>query len=132
MTVPISGQARNASVSSLQYQRAFHVHEFDVCGARMLHVPKALKSVAVVSFKKLCAEARGASDYLAIARRLHTVIMVGIPVLGPNNRNEAARFVTLIDALYEYNVKFLHSADAAPDALYAEGDGRFKSALYRA
>lgn len=100
--------------------------EMDVGGGRMLHVPKALKGVAVFSFKRLCAEARGASDYLAIARRFHTVIMVGIPVLGPHNRNEAARFVTLIDALYEYRVKFLASADAEPDHLYPQGDGRFE------
>ena len=100
--------------------------EMDVGGGRMLHVPKALKGVAVFSFKRLCAEARGAADYLAIARRFHTVIMVGIPVLGPHNRNEAARFVTLIDALYEYRVKFLASADAEPDHLYPTGDGRFE------
>jgi cell division protein ZapE len=100
--------------------------EIDVGGGRMLHVPKALKGVAVFSFKRLCAEARGAADYLTIARRFHTVIMVGIPVLGPENRNEAARFVTLIDALYEYGVKFLASADALPDALYPQGDGRFE------
>lgn len=100
--------------------------ELDVGGGRMLHVPKALKGVAVFSFKRLCAEARGAADYLAIARRFHSVIIVGIPVLGPQNRNEAARFVTLIDALYEYKVKLLASADATPDALYPEGDGRFE------
>jgi cell division protein ZapE len=100
--------------------------ELDVGGGRMLHVPKALKGVAVFSFKRLCAEARGAPDYLAIARRFHTVIMVGIPVLGAQNRNEAARFVTLIDALYEYKVKLLASADATPDALYPEGDGKFE------
>ncbi|MGL5837817.1 MAG: cell division protein ZapE [Sphingorhabdus sp.] len=100
--------------------------ELDVGGGRMLHVPKALKGVAVFSFKRLCAEARGAADYLAIARRFHTVIIVGIPILGPHNRNEAARFVTLIDALYEYRVKLLAAADAAPDALYPEGDGRFE------
>ena len=100
--------------------------ELDVGGGRMLHVPKALKGVAVFSFKRLCAEARGAADYLAIARRFHTVIMVGIPVLGPHNRNEAARFVTLVDALYQYRVKFLASADAEPDRLYTQGDGRFE------
>jgi cell division protein ZapE len=100
--------------------------EIDVGGGRMLHVPKALKGVAVFSFKRLCAEARGAADYLAIARRFHTVIIVGIPVLGPQNRNEAARFVTLIDALYEYRVKLLAAADAQPDALYPEGDGKFE------
>ena len=93
---------------------------------RTLHVPKALKGVAVFSFKRLCGEARGSADYLAIARRYHTVILVGVPVLGPENRNEAARFVSLIDALYENKVKLLAAADAAPDALYAAGDGRFE------
>lgn len=100
--------------------------DIDAGGGRILHVPKALKGVAVFSFKKLCGDARGASDYLAIARRFHTVILVGIPKLGPENRNEAARFVTLIDALYEYKVKLLAGADAMPDHLYEEGDGRFE------
>lgn len=100
--------------------------ELAVPGGRTLHVPKALKGVAVFSFKRLCAEARGASDYLAIARRYHTVILVGIPKLGPENRNEAARFVTLIDALYEQRVKLLAAADAEPGELYETGDGRFE------
>ncbi|MCB2014005.1 MAG: cell division protein ZapE [Sphingobium sp.] len=100
--------------------------EIAVQGGRTLHVPKSLKGVAVFSFKRLCAQARGATDYLAIARHYHTVILVGIPVLGPENRNEAARFVTLVDALYEYKVKLLASADAEPDALYPVGDGAFE------
>jgi cell division protein ZapE len=100
--------------------------EIDLGGGRNLHVPKSLKGVAVFSFKRLCGEARGAADYLAVARRYHSVVIVGIPVLGPHNRNEAARFVTLIDALYEYKVKLLASADAAPDALYPAGDGKFE------
>jgi cell division protein ZapE len=98
----------------------------DLGGGRTLNVPKSLKGVAVFSFKRLCGEARGAADYLAIARRYHTVFMVGIPKLGPENRNEAARFVTFIDALYEYNVKLIATADAAPENLYAQGDGRFE------
>ena len=93
---------------------------------RTLPVPRALKGVAVFSFKRLCGEARGAADYLAIARRYHTVILVGIPVLGPDNRNEAARFVALIDALYEHKVKLLAAADAQPDDLYRAGDGMFE------
>ncbi len=100
--------------------------EIDLGGGRMLHVPKSLKGVAVFSFKRLCAEARGASDYLSIARRYHTVFVVGIPRLGPENRNEAARFVTLIDALYEHKVKLIATADAEPAQLYEEGDGRFE------
>ncbi|GAA3251939.1 hypothetical protein GCM10020258_08190 [Sphingomonas yabuuchiae] len=52
--------------------------------------------------------------------------MVGIPKLGPENRNEAARFVQLIDALYEHKVKLLAAADAQPAELYETGDGRFE------
>jgi cell division protein ZapE len=100
--------------------------EIDLGGGRMLHVPKSLKGVAVFSFKRLCAEARGASDFLAIARRYHSVIIVGIPKLGPEKRNEAARFVTLIDALYEHKVKLIATADAEPAVLYEKGDGRFE------
>lgn len=101
-------------------------NDLDLGGGRKLHVPKSLKGVAVFSFKRLCAEARGASDYLAIARNYHTVFIVGIPQLGPENRNEAARFVTLIDALYEHKVKLIASADAEPANLYQSGDGRFE------
>ncbi|MDF7777688.1 cell division protein ZapE [Sphingomonas sp. AOB5] len=100
--------------------------DIPVQGGRELHVPKCLKGVAVFSFKRLCGEARGAADYLAIARRFHTVLIVGIPRLGAENRNEAARFVTLIDALYEHKVKLLAAADAEPEHLYEEGDGRFE------
>ena len=107
---------------------ALHVPsaDIDLGGGRMLHVPKSLKGVAVFSFKRLCGEARGASDYLAVARRYHTVILVGIPKLGPENRNEAARFVTLIDALYEHKVNLIATADAEPAHLYENGDGRFE------
>ena len=105
-----------------------HVPSADIAvhGGRTLHVPKSLKGVAVFSFKRLCAEARGAADYLAIARNYHTVIIVGIPLLGPENRNEASRFKVLIDALYEHKVKLLASAAAEPATLYPHGDGAFE------
>jgi cell division protein ZapE len=100
--------------------------DIDVGGGRTLHVPKSLKGVAVFSFKRLCGEPRGAADYLAIARRYHTVIIVGIPIMGPEMRNEASRFVTLVDELYEHKVKLLASADAEPSGLYPAGDGSFE------
>ncbi len=100
--------------------------ELEVGGKRTLHVPKSLKGVAVFSFRKLCADARGAPDYLAIARNYHTIILVGIPCMGPENRNEAARFVTLIDALYEHKVKLFATAAALPQELYRAGDGAFE------
>lgn len=97
--------------------------ELDVGGGRLLHVPKSLKGVGVFSFKKLCGEARGAADYLAIARHFHTVIVVAIPRLGAEWRNETARFITLIDALYEHKVKLIATADAEPSDLY-DGSGK--------
>ena len=100
--------------------------ELEVSGGRTLHVPKSLKGVAVFSFKRLCGQPRGAADYLAIAQRFHTVIIVGIPVMGPQMRNEAARFTTLIDALYEHRVKLLSAADAEPPGLFTRGDGSFE------
>jgi cell division protein ZapE len=131
---PATAQVREAFFRLTDYNPDDAVHvpsaELDV-GGRVLHVPKSLKGVAAFSFKRLCGEARGASDYLAIARAYHTVILVGIPRLGPDNRNEAARFVTLIDALYEHKVKLLVTAAAAPEDLYDAGargneSGRFE------
>ncbi|HEY0116445.1 MAG TPA: cell division protein ZapE [Allosphingosinicella sp.] len=115
-------------LTDFSVEDAAHVPAYDLAvpGGRILHVPKSLKGVAVFSFKRLCGEARGASDYLTIARNFHTMILVGIPRLGPENRNEAARFVTLIDALYEHKVKLLAAADAQPRSLYTQGDGAFE------
>ncbi len=95
-------------------------------GGRSIHVPKSLKGVAVFSFKRLCGRPLGAADYLAIAQNYHTVILVGIPQMGRDERNEAARFVTLIDALYENRVKLFATAAAEPEDLYISGDGSFE------
>ena len=70
----------------------------------------------------------GAADYLAIAQAYHTVIVVGIPVMGRENRDQAIRFTKLIDALYENNVKLFAAAAAEPEDLYPEGDGSFEFA----
>jgi cell division protein ZapE len=125
-----TAQVREAFFRLTDYSPEDYEHvpsvELNVGGGRILPVPKMLKGVAVFSFRKLCAEARGAADYLAVARTYHTVILVGIPRMGPDNRNEAARFVTLIDALYEHKVKLLVTADAEPEGLYEAGDGRFE------
>jgi len=77
-------------------------------------------------FAELCETALGPADYLSIARRMDMVILTDIPKLGPEKRNEAKRFVTLIDALYEHKVKLICTAEVAPEALYAEGDGAFE------
>lgn len=93
---------------------------------RTLFVPKAARGVAVFSFKRLCANPLGSADYLAIARTYHTVIMVAIPQFNEQNNDEAKRFVTFIDALYEHGVKFLCSAATPPQSLYLGGDVGFE------
>jgi cell division protein ZapE len=127
-----TAQVREAFYRLTDYppEDAAHVPSAELAlgGGRMLHVPKSLKGVAVFSFRRLCGEPRGAADYLAIARTYHTVIVVGIPVMGPDSRNEAMRFVTLIDALYENKVKLFATAAAEPEDLYPAGDGSFEFA----
>ncbi len=127
---PATEQTREAFYRLTDYppEDADHVPstDLDLGGGRKLHVPKSLKGVGVFSFKRLCGEPRGAADYLAIARTYHTVIIVGIPKMGPDMRNEAARFVTLIDALYENKVKLIAAAGAEPEDLYQAGNGRFE------
>jgi cell division protein ZapE len=90
---------------------------------RRLEVPLAARGVARFSFGALCGAALGAADYLEVARRFHTVVLAGVPRMGTESRNEARRFITLIDTLYEHRVKLIVSAAAAPDALYPAGDG---------
>ena len=93
---------------------------------RKLHVPRAARGVAWFSFADLCEKPLGPADFLAIARDFHTVLISGIPRLRPEQRNEARRFVTLIDALYEHRVNLVCSAEAEPAALYPEGEGAFQ------
>lgn len=95
-------------------------------GGRSLHVPKSLKGVAVFSWKKLIAAPTGAADYLAIAQAYHTVFLVGVPVMDEGLRNEAARFVAFIDALYDWRVKLVIAVDAPPEGLFTGTSGRFE------
>jgi cell division protein ZapE len=90
---------------------------------RPLVVPQAAKGVARFAFADLCARALGAADYIAIATHFHTVIIAGIPRMTPEQRNEARRFMTLIDALYEHKTNLICTAADAPDRLYVAGDG---------
>ncbi len=92
-----------------------------VMGRRSV-VPAAAEGVARFDFATLCGTALGPGDYLALATHYHTLILDDVPRLSPDNFDEARRFITLIDTLYDHRVKLLASADALPDQLYARGE----------
>lgn len=89
-----------------------------------LKLPQVAGGVARASFHDLCAQAYGASDYIALARRFHTLVLDDVPALDFSRRNEAKRFIILIDTLYEHQVKLVISAMAQPDKLYLAESGR--------
>lgn len=93
---------------------------------RKLPVEREAAGVARFTFNELCARPLWAEDYRAIAAMFHTILLEHVPILSPAKRNEAARFVTLIDTLYEAKVKLIATAEAEPEALYPEGDGSFE------
>lgn len=91
---------------------------------RSVAVPQARGSVARFDFADLCARPLGANDFLALARTYRSVIVDDIPVLTAAQRNEAKRFIVLVDALYEARAKLFASAAAEPAALFEATDGR--------
>lgn len=93
---------------------------------RTIPVPLAAAGVARFAFSDLCGRPLGASDYLELASLYHTLILSGIPILGRENKDEARRFVTLVDALYEHKVTLICSAAALPEELYPAGIGAFE------
>ncbi|CDX22720.1 conserved hypothetical protein [Mesorhizobium plurifarium] len=90
---------------------------------RQLVVPRAAGDAARFSFADLCEKPLGARDYLAIADRFSTVFMDHVPVLGEGKRNEAKRFILLIDTLYDHRMRLVMSAAAPPQELYTAKRG---------
>ncbi|WP_298438076.1 cell division protein ZapE [uncultured Jannaschia sp.] len=84
---------------------------------RELRLDDFASGVARASFAELCGRPLGAADYLALARAVRVLILTDVPVLDRAHGNEARRFVTLIDALYEAGVRLIVSAEAEPEAL---------------
>jgi cell division protein ZapE len=93
-----------------------------------LVLPAFRGGVARAGFDDLCGRPLGPADYLALAEEVEVLILSDIPVLSRAQSNEAKRFVTLVDALYEARVRLVASAEAPPDALYPDGPGAFEFA----
>jgi cell division protein ZapE len=93
---------------------------------RQISLSAVHKNVALLSFAELCVQPLGSADYLTIANQFNTLIITDIPKLTADKRNEAKRFVTLIDTLYEHKIQLICTAAVPAHALYTEGDGAFE------
>ena len=93
---------------------------------RTVRLPRTVGRQLRAAFAELCEQPLAAPDYLAVAERFDTVFLERVPELTPARRNEARRFVTLIDALYEARTRLVVLAAAEPEALYPAGDGAFE------
>lgn len=97
-----------------------------IVNKREVVLPAYRNGIARARFWDLCGTMLGPGDYLAIADAVKVLLLEDIPQLGRSNFNEAKRFVTLIDALYEAKVRLVASAAAEPEQLYVEGEGHFE------
>lgn len=93
---------------------------------RELVLENTAAGTARTTFQRLCGNPLGPADYLKLAHSFQTLILENVPVMDRSMRNEAKRFVTLVDALYETKTKLVMSAAGEPQALYQKGDGAFE------
>ena len=121
--VPADGRAEaalDAAFAALTGQERGTPIELPLLG-RAIEVPEAARGVARFDFNQLCGKPLGPADYLAIAQAFHSLVVDGIPRLGPENFDKARRFITCVDTLYEHRCKLVASAASSPDQLYERG-----------
>jgi cell division protein ZapE len=95
---------------------------------RILRLDKYADGVAWLTFAELCMRPLGSGDYLELCKYCHTILLQGVPKLTREDRNEAKRFVTLIDALYDCRVNVIITAETDTQRIYEAGDGNFEFA----
>ncbi len=93
---------------------------------RSITIDQTTDTIARMSFAQLCERPHGAEDYLALAERYKWIFIENIPRLGYDRRNEAKRFMILIDALYEAKCKVIFTAQSAPEKLYTGDDHAYE------
>ncbi|UOM33436.1 cell division protein ZapE [Acuticoccus sp. I52.16.1] len=96
--------------------------------SRSLDVPRAAGGLARFGFSELVEQPRSANDFIALAKRFHTIFLEDIPVLTPDRRETTRRFINLVDVLYDQKVRLVATAAAEPDALFDPGEngGRYE------
>jgi cell division protein ZapE len=98
---------------------------------RRIAVPESVDGVARFRFDDLCEAPLGAADFLRLAGAFHTVIVDDVPIIAPERREVARRFVNLVDTFYDQGVRIIVSAAAEPADLYAATEGDISLAFRR-
>jgi cell division protein ZapE len=100
-----------------------HQAESDAFSINGRTIPVRRQGADVIwfDFEALCGGARSASDYIEIAREFHTVLLSGVPILGPKHEAAARRFLHLVDEFYDQRVKLILSSAVPVDRLYSGG-----------
>ena len=93
---------------------------------REVHLPRYWAGMARAEFWDLCGQPLGPADYLALVGAVKLLVLENVPRLDSSKFNEAKRFVTLIDSLYEARTRLIMSAEEEPERLYLEGAGSFE------
>ncbi|KAF5579709.1 ATPase family [Fusarium subglutinans] len=84
---------------------------------RQVHTPRHYNGYVLWDFESL-VETFGPADYITMASTYHTFIIDNVPILTHAKKNEARRFITLLDALYEARCKLIIRAENPPDTLF--------------
>ena len=94
--------------------------------SRSISITQFVNGVGRMDFEDLCEKPLGPADFLAIANSLRVLIIDNIPKLSRAKNNQAKRFVTLIDVLYEQKVILIASAETIPEKIFESGEGSFE------
>jgi len=89
---------------------------------RSLHIPWSTDTACKFSFSQLCDESLGPADYLTLASTFPTIAITSIPILKLSAKNQARRFISLIDALYECRCRVVCLAETQPAELFFPDD----------
>ncbi|WP_102959307.1 cell division protein ZapE [Mangrovicella endophytica] len=119
---PETAQQMDEVWSALLSGAREHAAALSVKG-RTVSVPRSGNGAARFTFDDLLRRPLGAQDFLALAKRFHTIVIENVPVMMEAERNEAKRFITLIDALYDAGRRVVISAAAPAQEIYAGRNG---------
>lgn len=116
-----SNQFINDAIKSLTGHEVLSEAEIETSSGRMLKVINSYGHIAYFTFNELCGVPMGASDYLALTHHFKVILISDVPVFTEENREEAMRFITLVDCLYDTKTQLICTAQDAPNKLYKGG-----------